>query len=74
MKEMKIYHATKWLKYEEKVIMSNIYWSVSFKNIDLSVSKDHNYSYSDAVKVWPRFHSIPKWADIHTCVCIAKRG
>lgn len=35
MKEMKIYHATEWLKYEEKVIMSNIY---------LSVSKDHNYS------------------------------
>lgn len=26
MKEMKIYHATKWLKYEEKVIMSNIYF------------------------------------------------
>ena len=65
MKEMKIYHATEWLKYEEKVIMFNIY---------LSVSKDHNYSYSDAVKAWPRFHSIPKWADIHTCVCIAKTG
>jgi len=48
MKEMKIYHATEWLKYEKKVIMSKIY---------LSVSKGHNYSYSDAVKVWPRFHS-----------------